>query len=226
MTGRGPFRSRRCCHRGAGVAPEGAQPLTLVGDARSVDRDSRRKLDGGLSVRALLVILALSLAVLAAWRVLPFGADRPGSVASAAATSISHTVVNSGATAYLVDGVANATLILHRGETYVFNVNASGHPFYIKTARGAGTGNQYSQGVTGQGVSMGQLTLVVPLDAPNTLVRGRQIRELWNGRMPAGEHSVRWDGRDRSGKPAANGIYFYGLDVDGRRLGGRLVMRR
>jgi hypothetical protein len=239
-------------------------------------------------MRTLLVILALSLAALGVWKVSPFG-TRPGGVASAASKSISFTVTNSGATAYLIDGQPNVALMLHRGETYVFNVNATGHPFYIKTARVTGTGSQYTQGLTGQGATGGPLTFVVPLDAPSTLFyqcsvhgsmggtlnivdaldvppgvdpstvwlappspnpardgalfrfglprasvvrfglydsRGRQIRDLQNGRMPAGEHSIRWDGRDRAGNPAPNGIYFYGLEVDGRRLGGRLAMRR
>lgn len=79
------------------------------------------------------------------------------------------TVTNSGLTAYLVDGVSNPTLNLVRGQTYTFNVSAIGHPFYIKTARTTGTLDQYTKGVTGNGVTSGTLTFVVPSDAPNQL---------------------------------------------------------
>ena len=67
------------------------------------------------------------------------------------AGSRSYTVTNSGASAYVIDGSNNPTLNLLRGFTYTFNINASGHPFYIKTAQTTGTGNQYTSGVTGNG---------------------------------------------------------------------------
>src|ERR1017187_8056276 len=44
-------------------------------------------------------------------------------------------VTNSGFTAYVIDGVSNPDLTFCRGSTYVFSVNATGHPFYIKTVR-------------------------------------------------------------------------------------------
>jgi flagellar hook capping protein FlgD len=78
-------------------------------------------------------------------------------------------VTNSGLTAYLVDGASNPTLNLVRGQTYMFNVSAIGHPFYIKTTATAGTLDQYTKGVTGQGVTSGTLTFVVPSDAPDQL---------------------------------------------------------
>ena len=79
------------------------------------------------------------------------------------------TVTNSGASAYQIDGANNPTLTLVRGFTYTFNVNASGHPFYIKTSASTGTGNQYTTGVTNNGVQVGTLTFVVPSNAPATL---------------------------------------------------------
>ena len=53
-----------------------------------------------------------------------------------------------------------------RGQSYVFNVTALGHPFWITTARGAGDteSNAFSNGVTGNGASPGTLTFVVPPD--------------------------------------------------------------
>jgi hypothetical protein len=80
------------------------------------------------------------------------------------------TVVNNGASAYTIDGSDNPTLTLERGRTYVFDINASGHPFYIMTGSGAYTvDGQYNTGVTGQGTQTGTLTFAVPNNAPDTL---------------------------------------------------------
>ena len=37
---------------------------------------------------------------------------------------------------------------------------------------------------------------------------GRHVRTLWTGMLPAGSHLLSWDGRDASGNPAAEGLYF------------------
>ena len=42
-------------------------------------------------------------------------------------------------------------------------------------------------------------------------VKGRLIRTLVDGELPAGLQIVRWDGRDETGRVAASGIYFYSL---------------
>jgi hypothetical protein len=78
-------------------------------------------------------------------------------------------VTNSDSTAYMIDGVANPDLTLCRGSTYTFAVASPGHPFYIKTVQGAGTGNAYDSGVTGNGTDSGMVVFVVPADAPSTL---------------------------------------------------------
>jgi sugar lactone lactonase YvrE len=39
-------------------------------------------------------------------------------------------------------------------------------------------------------------------------VEGRQVRNLVNGIMPAGDHRVSWDGTDDAGTTMANGVYF------------------
>ena len=76
-------------------------------------------------------------------------------------------VTNSGATAYVVDGVNNATLNLVRGQTYTFTVSATGHPFWIATARGAASASTNAfPGVTNNGMAVATVTLAVPLD-PN-----------------------------------------------------------
>jgi hypothetical protein len=78
-------------------------------------------------------------------------------------------VTSSGMTAYVVDGASNPALTFCRNTTYVFAVNAAGHPFYIKTMKGTGTGNAYSSGVSGNGAETGDVTFAVPGDAPDTL---------------------------------------------------------
>jgi hypothetical protein len=83
-------------------------------------------------------------------------------------------VTNNASSAYVFSGFgtdsdSNPTLYLHRGKTYEFAVNASGHPFYIKTVSGTGTGNAYSDGVTNNGAETGTIKFVVPQDAPSKL---------------------------------------------------------
>ena len=57
-----------------------------------------------------------------------------------------------------------------RGFTYVFNVNASGHPFWLQTvAAPYSSGNVYSTGVTNGGAQVGLITFTVPYNAPSTL---------------------------------------------------------
>ncbi len=45
-------------------------------------------------------------------------------------------------------------------------------------------------------------------------VSGRQVRVLRHGSVPAGRHSVDWDGRDSSGRAVAGGVYFVRLTGD------------
>ena len=46
-------------------------------------------------------------------------------------------------------------------------------------------------------------------------LRGRHVATLHQGDLPAGRHSAVWEGKDRSGRPVATGIYFVRLQ-DGR----------
>ena len=77
-------------------------------------------------------------------------------------------VTNNGASNYIIDGQNNPTLKLVRGFRYNFNVNVSGHPFWIKTSQSTGTGNGAS-GVTNNGAQTGTIIFEVPLNAPATL---------------------------------------------------------
>jgi hypothetical protein len=90
-------------------------------------------------------------------------------------------VVNSGMTAYMIDGASNPSLAFCRGSTYVFAVNSPGHPFYIKTVQSTGTGNAYSSGVSGNGATAGNVTFAVPSDAPATLFYDCSIHAAMTG---------------------------------------------
>lgn len=77
-------------------------------------------------------------------------------------------VGNSGASHYTFTGndrdntFSNSndpTINCNAGDTLIFNVNASGHPFFVKTSATTGTGNQVSTGtISGQGVTSGTVT--------------------------------------------------------------------
>lgn len=90
------------------------------------------------------------------------------------------TVVNLGFSAYDINGQSNPGLTLQRGRTYTFAVNASGHPFWIKTVQGAGNLNGYS-GAANNGVQIGTVTLTLPADAPGTLYYNCQIHPAMTG---------------------------------------------
>ena len=78
------------------------------------------------------------------------------------------TVTNSSSSAYTMSGTDrngsvsgnNPTITIHRGDTINFNLNASGHPFYIKTAgAGTGSGDQVPfPTASGQGTQSGTVT--------------------------------------------------------------------
>ncbi len=57
-------------------------------------------------------------------------------------------------------------------------------------------------------------------------VLGREVARLFSGRMDAGTHTVRWEGRDATGKPAASGIYFYRLTADTFSAVKRMILLR
>jgi hypothetical protein len=91
------------------------------------------------------------------------------------------TVTAAGTASYLIDSASDPELTLCRGFTYTFNVDAPGHPFLIKTVQGAGNDNQYSTGVTGQGVQDGTLTFAVPESAPDLLYYNCEVHAAMTG---------------------------------------------
>lgn len=69
---------------------------------------------------------------------------------------------------------------------------------------------------------------VVPAEGPVRLAifdaRGRQVRVLAEGRLPAGTHTLPWDGRDDGGQQLASGVYFLRFEVAGTAQIGKLVL--
>ena len=95
--------------------------------------------------------------------------------------TVTHTVTNNGSASWKIDGQTNPTLEFHRGSTYIFSVSASGHPFWIKSSPGTGTGGAYNDGVTNNGDDVGTITFVVPDNAPNTLYYNCQYHGSMGG---------------------------------------------
>ena len=95
-------------------------------------------------------------------------------------TSIS--VSNNGAGSYNIDGSSNPSVAMIRGTTYVLSINAPGHPFWIQTVSGGYSSNNiYNSGVTNNGTDDGDITFIVPSDAPNTLYYACQFHSSMQG---------------------------------------------
>jgi len=92
-----------------------------------------------------------------------------GGVSDAAAQVTNGVGVNGFNYVFAGNPTLNPALTLVRGVTYVFNLNAFGHPFFIKTTMSDGTANAYNQGVVNNGAQAGTLTFAVPTNAPNQL---------------------------------------------------------
>lgn len=69
----------------------------------------------------------------------------------------------------------------------------------------------------------GRKSFRVNLEIYNIL--GQRVRSLFNGRLPAGEHSVTWNGRNNHGQLLASGIYMYRLWVSGHAADGAANQR-
>ena len=57
-------------------------------------------------------------------------------------------------------------------------------------------------------------------------VAGRLVARVVDGTMPAGSHSVSWNGTDRGGRRVANGVYFVRLDTESISQTRRLTVIR
>ena len=63
-----------------------------------------------------------------------------------------------------------------------------------------------------------QIGLALPSDSHVRLnifnVLGQHVRTLVDGEMPAGYHTVTWDGNDSDGSSVASGVYFYRITAE------------
>jgi hypothetical protein len=57
-------------------------------------------------------------------------------------------------------------------------------------------------------------------------VRGRLVRVLRDGSLPAGRHTERWDGRDAAGREVASGTYLLRLETADARAERKMVLVR
>jgi len=93
----------------------------------------------------------------------------------------SYEVGHTASGSYRLNGYANPTITVVRGQTYTFTLNVSGHPFWIKTTQTTGTGDAYNTGVTNNGDDVGIITWTVDVDAPATLYYNCQYHSAMRG---------------------------------------------
>jgi hypothetical protein len=86
--------------------------------------------------------------------------------------------------AYETNGVNNPTLVVRRSQTYTFNLNTAGHPFYLQTAGGGyQSSNVYSDGFTGNSQTTGEHQWVVPEDAPDEIFYQCEFHPVMFGKI-------------------------------------------
>lgn len=69
-----------------------------------------------------------------------------------------------------------------------------------------------------------QLPTKAKVDIEVFNVLGQRVRTLFSGGLPAGQHSVIWDGCLENGRGAATGIYFYRLRTDQISLSRKMAL--
>ena len=82
---------------------------------------------------------------------------------------------------FFIDSAINPTLYLNRGQKYNFVLAAASEPMYIKTAATTGTGDQYTKGVTGNGIQFGTLTFTPTMDADSSLFYQSSVTSGYSG---------------------------------------------
>ena len=55
-------------------------------------------------------------------------------------------------------------------------------------------------------------------------ITGQKIRTLVSGKLPAGTHTARWDGRDDSGRPVSSGVYISRLRAGNTTATARMLL--
>ena len=152
--------------------PTISAPNQLNLDCNTVAISTSATVGQNLTVSANAGIASLNVTGIAT--VVNFNATGISTIASPSDTN-SHSrwkVSNNGSSAYRFTGPGqdgsedNPNVYLVRGQRYIFDVNASGHPFQLRVANG---GAAYSDGVTNNGAQSGQVIFNVQHDAPAQL---------------------------------------------------------
>ena len=102
----------------------------------------------------------------------PVGVDSVAVQGQARETVSSYRVRTSGTSEWIFypDGLKkNPSITLYRGQTYEFDVNSPGDPFFIRTSNVLGEQSNYTKGVTNGGTQVGKVIFEVPNDAPELL---------------------------------------------------------
>jgi uncharacterized protein YjiK len=81
-------------------------------------------------------------------------------------------------------GVDTLTLTVHRGQKVIFDLNVTGHPFYLQTTgNGYVPANVYSEGFSGNGQTSGRYEWIVPEDAPDELFYQCEFHPVMFGKI-------------------------------------------
>ncbi|HGY56554.1 MAG TPA: T9SS type A sorting domain-containing protein [Caldithrix abyssi] len=57
-------------------------------------------------------------------------------------------------------------------------------------------------------------------------VLGREVKTLVNGVVPAGKHTISWDGTNNAGNKVSSGVYIYSLEVGNHKLHKRMTLMK
>jgi hypothetical protein len=86
--------------------------------------------------------------------------------------------------AYQIDGLENPMITVRRGQRVTFDLNVTGHPFYLQTTGGGYVpANVYTEGFSGNGQTSGRYEWIVPEDAPNELFYQCEFHPVMFGKI-------------------------------------------
>ncbi len=55
-------------------------------------------------------------------------------------------------------------------------------------------------------------------------IKGQKVKQLVSGKLPTGEHSIVWEGKDTNGKSVSTGIYFYKLKAGKKEISRKMLL--
>ncbi len=55
-------------------------------------------------------------------------------------------------------------------------------------------------------------------------LKGQKVRQLVNGQLALGKHSIVWEGKDDTGKQVGSGLYFYKLKTDKKEITKKMLL--